>query len=83
MAELQATDVSRKQLSKDAQYTYENCSGSSQSPIDIDRSLVVKKEFPVLKFANYELVTEKNTNLTNNGKTFRIQLKVRKKEINS
>ena len=56
--------------------SYPSCGGLAQSPINIDRSLALELDLQPLRFSNYDLVTEENTKLVNNGRSLELELQV-------
>jgi carbonic anhydrase len=56
--------------------SFPSCGGSAQSPINIDRSLALEVDLPPLRFSYYDLVTEENTKLINNGRSLELDLQV-------
>ena len=57
--------------------SFPSCGGSKQSPINIDRSLALELDLPPLRFSNFDLVTEENTKLVNNGRSLELELQVK------
>jgi len=54
--------------------TYELCSGSAQSPIDLKPATAYKKPLSSPKFRGYDSITLKNTNVMNNGHSVQMSM---------
>ena len=46
--------------------------------MNIDRSLALELDLPPLRFSNYDLVTEENNKLVNNGWSLELELQLNK-----